>query len=208
MTRGERIRHAREKQGLTQTALADKINVSKQTMYKYEMNIVTNIPADKVEAIALACGCTPEYIMGWEDSPADSLPDKYGFKPVKTITLPLYKIACGEPKFMADLDLTIDVDADIDADYCLEAVGDSMINARIYPGDIIFIKKCDMVDNGEIAVVAIGDEATLKRVYYYREDNLLRLVPENPMYKPLVYSGAELDQVRILGKVVRVQFNL
>lgn len=148
-----------------------------------------------------------------EDSPAElSFPkkvmDKFGFKPVKTITLPLYEIACGEPRFMNDFELTVDVDADIKADYCLKAVGDSMINARIYPGDLILIKKCDIVDNGEIAVVAIGDDATLKRVYYYREENMLKLVPENPMYKPLVYSGAELDQVRILGKVIRVMFNL
>ena len=74
MTRGEKIKKAREHMGLSQTALADKINVSKQTMYKYENNIVTNIPTDKIEAIALACHCTPEYLMGWEDEETNIVP--------------------------------------------------------------------------------------------------------------------------------------
>ena len=80
-----------------------------------------------------------------------------------------------------------------------------MINARIYDGDIVFIKKQDVVDNGEIAAVIISDEVTLKRVYYYPEENTLRLQPENPTYRPLVYTGADLKQVRILGKAVAFQ---
>ena len=83
-----------------------------------------------------------------------------------------------------------------------------MINARIMDGDIVFIREQSMVDDGEIAAVVIEDEATLKRVYYYREENKLVLQAENPKYRPLVYSGAELDTIRILGKAVAFQSDL
>lgn len=66
MTKGERIKYARERIGMSQVALADKIGVSKQTMYKYENDIITNIPSNIIEAIAVMTHTTPSYIMGWE----------------------------------------------------------------------------------------------------------------------------------------------
>ena len=77
-----------------------------------------------------------------------------------------------------------------------------MIGARIYDGDIVFIREMPIVENGEIAAVIIDDEATLKRVYYYPSQGKLVLTPENPAYEPLVYVGDELNQIRILGKAV------
>ena len=61
-------------------------------------------------------------------------------------------------------ELYVEAGANIHADFCLKAKGDSMIGARIYDGDIVFIRKQEMVNNGEIAAVMIDDEATLKRV--------------------------------------------
>ena len=66
MTIGDRIRSARSACGISQTELAEKISVSKQTLYKYESGIVTNIPSDKIEAIAAACGTSPSTLMGWD----------------------------------------------------------------------------------------------------------------------------------------------
>ena len=68
MTVGERIKEVREKLGLSQVAFADKINVSKQTLYKYENNLITNIPSDKIEAVAKIGGVSPAYLMGWDDT--------------------------------------------------------------------------------------------------------------------------------------------
>ena len=95
--------------------------------------------------------------------------------------------------------------AKIDTDFCLRAKGDSMIGARIQDGDIVFIKKQPMVENGEIAAVLIGDEATLKRVSYDRENNILNLFPENPKYKTMRFIGEKLNEIRILGKAVFFQ---
>jgi repressor LexA len=84
-----------------------------------------------------------------------------------------------------------------------------MINARIFDGDILFVKSQSSVDNGDIAVILIDDEATVKRVYIdYNDDNtvsIVTLIPENPMYRPMRYVGHTLDSVRILGKVVAGQ---
>lgn len=66
MTLGDRIRHLREQRGLLQTELADRIGVSKQTLYKYETGIITNIPSDKIESMAKVFGVSEAHIMGWE----------------------------------------------------------------------------------------------------------------------------------------------
>ena len=77
-----------------------------------------------------------------------------------------------------------------------------MIGARIFDGDVVFIRSQSTVENGDIAAVVIGDEATLKRVYYYPDKQKLILSPENPRYEPLVFIGEELDGIKILGKAV------
>lgn len=68
MTVGDRIRKTRTDLGLSQTELAEKTNSSKQTIYKYETNIITNIPSDKIEKIARALDTTPAYLMGWTNN--------------------------------------------------------------------------------------------------------------------------------------------
>ena len=80
-----------------------------------------------------------------------------------------------------------------------------MINARIYDGDVVFIKEQPLVNDGEIAAVIIENEATLKRVYFDRDNNTLQLVAENPVYRPMVYVGESLNSIRILGKAVAFQ---
>lgn len=74
MTKGERIVELRERRGIGQTDLAERAGISKQTLYKYENDIVTNIPSDKVEALAAALNTAPAYLMGWqpEDDPKEA----------------------------------------------------------------------------------------------------------------------------------------
>ena len=94
----------------------------------------------------------------------------------------------------------ISVPKHIKADFALICKGDSMINARIFDGDVVYIRQQDTVENGEIAAVLIDNEATLKRVRLF--DDHISLEPENPMYKPFVYWNEEMNSVRILGKAV------
>lgn len=118
-------------------------------------------------------------------------------------------IACGSPRYAdEDHETYIEASANIQADFCLRAKGDSMIGARINDGDIVFIREQPMVNDGEIAAVIIGDEATLKRVKYNKEKQQLTLFPANDKYDPLVYFGDDLSQIRILGKAVCFMSNL
>ncbi len=201
MKKGERIKMRREQLGITQTALADMIGESKQTIYKYESGVVSNIPSDKIEAIANALDVSPAWICGWEQGSETPIPS--GFDPLPDMEeIPLVgRIACGEPILaVEEADETVEVPEYIHADFALRCKGDSMINARIFDGDIVYIKKQPQVENGEIAAVLIGDEATLKRVRLF-EDHI-SLEAENPMYKPIVLWGNDMNTVEILGKAV------
>lgn len=121
----------------------------------------------------------------------------------------LGSVACGEPIFAdEDRESYIIAGTDIQADFCLICKGDSMINARIYDGDIVFVKHQPMVNNGEIAVVLIDNEATLKRFYYYKEKDMVILKYENPKYEDKILIGEELEQIRVLGKAVAFQSNV
>lgn len=118
----------------------------------------------------------------------------------------LGNIACGEPIFAENLvEFYVDALDGIKADFAVIAKGDSMIDSRIYDGDLVFIKKQDIVENGEIAAVLIGDEATLKRFYFDKNTSTVTLMPANPKYQPYVFLDDELDNVKILGKAVAFQ---
>ena len=127
----------------------------------------------------------------------------------KTYKVPLLgDIACGSPiTAVEDIEAMVNVPEYIHVDFALRCKGDSMINARIFDGDIVYIHKQEEVENGEIAAVMIADsaemaEATLKRVYFSGEQLILQA--ENPTFSPIMFSGEDINQVRILGKAVAV----
>ena len=110
-------------------------------------------------------------------------------------------IACGDPITATEnQEGDVEIPENIRADFALQCKGDSMINARIFDGDIVYIREQPMVEDGEIAAVLIGDEATLKRVHLY--DDHIVLEAENPKYRPYTYWGEDMNTVRILGKAV------
>ena len=197
------LKALRKERKLTLEELAKRLGTSKQTIQRYENGIIANVPPEKIERLAEALSVTPAELMGWSEGKTDA--DRImplSFKPVRLVG----DIACGEPIYAEEqYESFAVVGEDVDVDFCLKARGDSMIGARIYDGDIVFIKAQDTVDNGEIAAVIINDEATLKRVYYYPNEEKLILSPENPRYAPLVYFKEELMGIKILGKAVYFQ---
>ena len=191
-----KLKELRKSKGLTLDELAIIVGTSKQTISRYEKGIISNIPPEKVESLATALDTTPSELMGWDDEPAPKM--KSVGIPLVAKKLPMLgEIACGEPIYASEEhESFVSADGRIDADFCLRAHGDSMIGARIFDGDIVFIRQQSVVNNGEIAAVIINDEATLKRVYFYPEEGKLILSPENPRYAPLVYVKSELDNVK------------
>ena len=114
--------------------------------------------------------------------------------------------ACGEPIYAnQDFESYVEVSTDVRADFAHRCRGDSIINARIFDGDIVLIRKQDIVNDGEIAAVIIENEATLKRFIYHEDSNCVDLCAENPTVKPLIYTHKKLDQIHILGKAIVFQ---
>lgn len=205
------LRDIRKERGKTQKQIAKLLGISQQSYSAYE-NGVSQPPRDALIKLAEYYQVSTDYLLDRTNLPT-STQGQVTFSnvfPVEKRKIPfLGKIACGEPIF-AEEEKGVYVEAlsDLHVDFCLQAKGDSMINARIKDGDIVFIRSQPEVNNGEIAAVAIGDTATLKRVYYYPEKNQITLQAENSAFPPLTYVGAELEEIRILGKAVAFQSNL
>ena len=164
---GYKLKELRKINRLTLEEVASALDTSKQTISRYEKGIIANIPYEKIEKLASVFGVSPSELMGWDSN----LTSYDNIMNIERKRLPMLgTIACGEPIYAEEEhESYVAADSSLDADFCLRAQGDSMIGARIYNGDIVFIRSQDAVDNGEIAAVIINDEATLKRVYYYPE---------------------------------------
>ena len=200
------IRMLREKRGLSQSELASMTGYrDRSSIAKIEKGEV-DLSQSKISAFAKALHVTESELMGLTNT---SMPQDapHNIQMIDKIKLPMLgSIACGEPIYAdEDRESYVLAGTDIRADFCLRASGDSMINARIRDGDIVFIRKQDMVNNGEIAAVIIDDSATLKRFYYYKQQGMIILRAENPKYEDIILTGEELENVRIIGKAVAFQ---
>lgn len=204
---GDRMKNARKAKHITQAMLTDilrnehGLKTDRVMISKWETGF-QKPHADTVAVIAQILGVSTDYLLyGYETMSYENVSETS--QQVKKIRM-IGSIACGTPIFCnEEYEYVIATGENAKADFCLTAKGDSMINARIADGDIVFIKQQSTVDDGEIAAVVIGDEATLKRVYKTPEG--LMLVAENPAYQPMYVSGDELNQTWILGKAIGFQ---
>lgn len=180
--------------------LSKQTGIPKSALQRYATGETEKIPIDRLEKIAIAIGTTTSHLMGWSDPITTNIPNILPMPEMRKIPL-LGTIACGEPILATEnIEEYISISKELAGDFALACKGDSMINARIFDGDIVYIRQQDTVENGEIAAVLIENEATLKRVRLFPDH--IALEPENPMYKPLVYWNEEMNSVRILGKAV------
>lgn len=200
----DRIKSRRTELGLTVEELAHKMGYKDKSSISKIENGKADIPQSKIAAFADALQTTPAYLMGWEEKPEPKKPTiPPGFEPMpKMKKIPLIgSIACGEPiTAEQNIEKMVDVPENIRCDFSLTCHGDSMEGAGIHDRDVVYIRIQPEVENGEIAAVRIGEEATLKRVYY--QNGTLTLMPANAAYAPMVYTGPELNDVQIEGKAV------
>lgn len=213
-TFAERLKSLRREKSWSQQRLADELELSKSSVNMYERG--EREPGfETMEAIADLFNVDMNYLYGRTDIKiADPIvldhsaaptprPIPKGFEPMpKMKKIPLVgSIACGTPILaQQNIDGHVDAPEDIRCDFALRCKGDSMIGAGIHDGDAVYIHIQPEVENGEIAAVRIGEEATLKRVYY--DGTTLTLMPYNNAYAPMVYTGPQLEDVHIEGKAV------
>ena len=192
MGKGQIIEKLRLDHDMTQEELAKKLNTTKQTIYKYENDVITNIPADKIKSMAEIFGVSPVEIMGLSNI---GVPAAHGIPILGTI-------CAGDGVYTEqNFDGYFFVDHSIKADCCLYVHGDSMIEAGIMDGDIAFLKKDTDITDGDICGVVLRDsnEAVLKKLY--RSGDHLILQPCNSSYTPIVEKP---ENIHIVGEMVGV----
>lgn len=205
-TFAQRLREGLDIRQMNQTELAKRSQISKSSISRYIKGDWEGKPG-AVYALAKALGVTGAWLMGYdvpmeaEEAPS---PIPAGFEPLPEMaTIPLVgSIACGTPILAEqNIEARIGVPALWRADFALTCHGNSMA-AMIQDGDIVCIRKQPEVENGEIAAVRIGEEATLKR--FYRQGDTVMLQAENPAFSPLVYTRDQLNEITIEGRVVGI----
>ena len=203
----ERLKALRTEKGWSQQRLADELEISKSSVNMYERG--EREPSfETMEAIADIFNVDMDYLYGRTDvkianpvTPAKStIPP--GFQPMPEMAqVPLVgRIACGTPiTAEQNIEQIVSIPAAWHATFTLMCKGDSMA-PRIQDGDLVAVRSQPEVENGEIAAVRIGEEATLKHVYVY--PNYIELRPENPEYNSIIKIGPEMEDVHIEGRVV------
>lgn len=196
-----RLSQLRQEKGLNMREAARQLGMPYTTYVNYEKG--TREPnSETLISLAKFYGTSIDYLLCKSDSPPGrDIPP--GFEPMpKMKKVPLIgAIACGEPiTAEQNIEKMVDVPENIRCDFSLTCHGDSMVDAGIHDKDVVYIRIQPEVENGEIAAVRIDGEATLKRVYY--NPGTLTLMPANPAYAPMVYTGSQLEEVHIEGKAV------
>jgi len=206
MTTGERIKCRRKELSMSAEQLAEKVNLSPATIYRYEKGDIEKVPADILKKVARALNSSPAYLMGWESENKPPIPA--GFQPLpKRDRVPrVGQIACGEPITAEEnIDAYDEVPSAWHADFTLLCQGDSM-EPKIKDSDIVAIHSQPMVENGQIAAVLIDGEATLKRVFIFGDHIELRA--ENPAFPTIIRIGEAMNDITIEGKAVGLCRNL
>lgn len=209
---GARIEARRKELGFTLDDIAKEIGVAKSTVQRYEKGTIEKIKLPVIEAIARVLAVDPAWLCCKTDHMALSRPSPDGIEPIDLSAyhrIPILgRISAGLPLYADEhvegYSLT---DLNGGAEYFgLRVHGDSMNALRINDGDIIIVRRQEEVDQGEVAVVLVDDEdATVKR--FYSSDTTVTLMPQstNPEHKPQLYDLRKTS-IRILGKVVKVEF--
>ncbi len=214
-TTADRLQEIMNKRGLRQIDILEMckpycakygVKLNRNDLSQY-VNGKTKPGQDKLTVLSSALGVTETWLMGYEENKNLDIPTYPNIFPLQVKKYPLLgSVACGEPIFKeADRESYILSGTEIPADFCLKCEGDSMVNARILDGDIVFIRRQEQVENGEIAAVSVNDEVTLKRVVFFPEKDMIILKPENSKYHDMVFTDEELNTIKILGKAVAFQ---
>lgn len=184
---------------LTLEDVAKRVGVSPATISRWESGDIANMRRDRIAALAKALQISPAVIMGWDvDTPIPPGAHRPQFKKVPMLGY----AAAGQPLENLNQDTPYyDVDDKYDVDFCITVRGDSMINAGINDGDIVFIKSMPGVPNGKIACVEIDNEKVCLKRFYKSADGIM-LVSENPKYPPIQLNRFNCQSVKILGLAV------
>ena len=209
----DKLNRLKSENGLTTDALSERSGVPKGTLNKLLNGETRNPTAQTLKRLARALGCPLETLCGtpadipactgWATSAAivRRLIERGELLPVTARKVPLLgEIAAGQPITCVEEVTVAECGDGVRCDFALRVRGDSMVGARIHDGDVVYVRRQDDVDDGQIAAVVIDGQATLKRVYHIPHG--VQLLSENPKYPPMIFTLPDHDDIRILGLAV------
>lgn len=189
----------RKQLGLTQKEVADAVGVAEATVSRWESGEIANMRRDRISALAKILKCSADFIMTGNQNDFTIPPGCSPLPEMEQVPL-VGRIACGQPITAEEnLEGYVSIPAEWHATFTLMCAGDSM-EPTIHDGDLVAIRKGVQVENGQIAAVRIGDEATLKHIYLHPD--YIELRPENPSYPSIIRRQEEINDVTIEGKAV------
>ena len=209
MTTGDRMKARRKELKLSAEDVATALNVSRATIFRYEKGDIEKLPGTALEPLAKVLQTTVAYLMGWsaESSPAGVTPSSANLVTIHSAgpvaahfnatstdvyeqrTIPAEWIGRRRPE-----------------DFFLATVSGDSMYPQFQDGDEILCLRCsDMGISGRIGIMLLGgDEATVKRIEYKPGEDWIDLVPINPEFKPRRIEGVDLEQCRVVGRVIKV----
>lgn len=200
MTLGDRIRLRREELRMSQEELATRLGYkSRSTIAKIESG-ENDLTQSKIVAFAEALSTTARWLLDYDDSDT-TLPPGVHKPQFKKVPMLGYA-AAGQPLEDLNQDTPYyDIENKYDVDFCITVRGDSMIDANINDGDIVFIKSMPEVPNGKIACVEIDNEKVcLKR--FYKAGKTVSLASANSKYAPMFFTEDTCESIKVLGLAV------
>ena len=203
---GERIKNRRKQLGLSAEQIAAELGVSPATVYRYESNEIMNMRIDKLEPIAKALHTSPAYLMGWSEETSSAAED--------TNIVTIHYAGPVAAHFNATPDDAYEqrtipaqwIGRRRPEDFFLATVSGDSMYPQFQDGDEILCLRCsDMGISGRIGIMLLGgDEATVKRIEYKPGEDWIDLIPINPEFKPRRIEGVDLEQCRVVGRVIKV----
>lgn len=204
MTTGERIKMLRKKHNMTQEELGAKIGVQKAAIQKYEKGTVRNIKRDSLIKLAKCLDTTPEFLLGWDETPSNIIPIDEEFVMIPVVGRVAAGLSCFAETNIVDYEpVTKSTIIDGEQYAFLRVIGDSM-----YPvfmeGDLVLVRCQSAVDSGKYAVVTIDEEdGVIKKIVYGRD--FIELQSINPMYPPRRFEKEEMMRIRVFGVVKEIK---
>ena len=204
-TFGERLRQILNESGKKQSEVCEATGIGKG-LFSHYLTGDYNAKSSRLHALAKYFNVSEAWLMGFDvprERPGEDNTIPRGYEPMpemKRVPL-LGGIACGQPILaVEDHEEDVEMPKHVHADFALVCHGDSMKDARIYDGDVVYIRRQSHAENGDIVAAEIDGEATLKR--FYRKPNGIMLMPANSEYEPIFIPAAEAENFHIDGVAV------
>lgn len=209
MTTGDRMKARRKELKLSAEDVATALNVSRATIFRYEKGDIEKLPGTALEPLAKVLQTTVAYLMGWSDESSPA-----GVTPISANLVTIHYAGPVAAHFNATPDDAYEqrtipaewIGRRRPEDFFLATVSGDSMYPQFQDGDEILCLRCsDMGVSGRIGIMLLGgDEATVKRIEYKPGEDWIDLIPINPEFKPRHIEGVDLEQCRVVGRVIKV----